>query len=71
MKITLSAIKADIGAIGGHTCPSPELLQKVKDHVMSRSKGLLIDQYIGFSGDDIHIIMTHTMGIDYFVAQST
>jgi len=64
MKITLSAIKADIGAIGGHTCPSPELLQKVKDHVMSRSQGLLIDHYIGFSGDDIHIIMTHTMGID-------
>ncbi|HEY7569951.1 MAG TPA: fructose-1,6-bisphosphate aldolase/phosphatase [Nitrososphaeraceae archaeon] len=64
MKITLSAIKADIGAIGGHTCPSLELLQKVKDHVRSKSKGLLIDHYIGFSGDDIHIIMTHTLGID-------
>jgi fructose 1,6-bisphosphate aldolase/phosphatase len=64
MKITLSAIKADIGAIGGHTCPSSELIQKVKDHVSSRSKGMLIDHYIGFSGDDIHIIMTHTLGID-------
>src|SRR4029078_11840885 len=64
MKITLSAIKADIGAIGGHTCPSSELIQKVKDHVSSRSKGMLIDHYIGFSGDDIHIVMTHTLGID-------
>ncbi|MGH9978318.1 MAG: fructose 1,6-bisphosphatase, partial [Nitrososphaeraceae archaeon] len=26
MKVTVSAIKADIGAIGGHTRPSDELL---------------------------------------------
>ena len=64
MKITLSAIKADIGAIGGHTCPSLELIQKVKDHVSSKSKEMLIDHYIGFTGDDIHIIMTHTLGTD-------
>lgn len=64
MKITLSAIKADIGAIGGHTCPSLELIQKVKEHVESKSKRMLIDHYIGFTGDDIHIIMTHTLGID-------
>lgn len=27
MKTTLSVIKADIGSIGGHICPSHQLLQ--------------------------------------------
>jgi fructose 1,6-bisphosphate aldolase/phosphatase len=62
-KITISAIKADVGSIGGHTCPSDELIQKVKDLVEVESKNLLIDYYIGYTGDDIHIIMTHSHGI--------
>ncbi|HLE34834.1 MAG TPA: fructose 1,6-bisphosphatase, partial [Nitrososphaerales archaeon] len=33
MKITLSAIKADIGGVGGHTKPSKELLKKVEEVV--------------------------------------
>ncbi|HEU4443893.1 MAG TPA: fructose 1,6-bisphosphatase, partial [Nitrososphaeraceae archaeon] len=33
MRITLTAIKADIGAIGGHTRPSDELVDTVKRHV--------------------------------------
>ncbi|MGI0022914.1 MAG: fructose-1,6-bisphosphate aldolase/phosphatase [Nitrososphaeraceae archaeon] len=63
MKITLSAIKADIGAIGGHTKPSDELVEAVKKVVKENSK-LLLDYYIGYTGDDIHIIMTHTKGTD-------
>jgi fructose 1,6-bisphosphate aldolase/phosphatase len=63
MRITLSAIKADIGGIGGHTRPSDELVETVKNFISNRSD-LLIDYYIGFTGDDIHIIMTHTLGID-------
>lgn len=63
-KITVSAIKADVGSIGGHTRPSDELLQKVKEIVNSKSQSLLIDYYIGYTGDDIHIIMTHTHGIN-------
>src|SRR4029079_16504613 len=62
-KITISAIKADVGSIGGHTCPSEALIQKVKDLVKSESKNLLIDHYIGYTGDDIHILMTHRDGI--------
>jgi fructose 1,6-bisphosphate aldolase/phosphatase len=62
-KITISAIKADVGSIGGHTCPSEALIQKVKDLVESESKNLLIDHYIGYTGDDIHILMTHRHGI--------
>ena len=64
MKVTLSAIKADIGAIGGHTRPSDELLETVKGCVEESGKKLLIDFYIGYSGDDIHIIMTHKHGTD-------
>ena len=64
MRITLSAIKADIGGIGGHTRPSDELVASVKNFVARNAKGLLIDHYIGYTGDDIHIIMTHTQGMD-------
>jgi fructose 1,6-bisphosphate aldolase/phosphatase len=64
MKITVSAIKADIGAIGGHTRPSDELLNSVKNFVKKNSKNLLIDLYIGYTGDDIHLIMSHTRGMD-------
>lgn len=64
MKVTVSAIKADIGAIGGHTRPSDELLNSVKEFVRKNSKSLLIDLYIGYTGDDIHIIMSHTHGED-------
>ncbi|HJR85784.1 MAG TPA: fructose-1,6-bisphosphate aldolase/phosphatase, partial [Nitrososphaeraceae archaeon] len=63
MKVTLSAIKADIGAIGGHTKPSDELVDAVNKVVKENSK-LLLDYYIGYTGDDIHIIMTHTRGAD-------
>ena len=45
MKITLSAIKADIGAIGGHTRPSDELVEAVNKVVKENSK-LLLDYYI-------------------------
>ena len=64
MRITVSAIKADIGAIGGHTRPSDELLDVVKNFIEKKGKELIIDHYIGYSGDDIHIIMTHKFGTD-------
>ena len=62
MRITVSAIKADIGGVGGHTCPSEKLLGTVRNFVSRNAKGLLIDYYLGYTGDDIHIIMTHTRG---------
>ncbi len=61
MKITLTAIKADVGSIGGHTRPSSALLKKVEEFVSSK-KSLYIDSYIGYTGDDIHIILSHTKG---------
>ena len=66
MKITLSVIKADIGSIGGHTKPSDEVLDKVKDFVIKNGvkTGLLIDHYIGYTGDDIHILCSHKNGVN-------
>ena len=42
MKITVSVIKADVGGIGGHTRPSDNLIQAVRDTVKA-SSDLLID----------------------------
>ena len=63
MKVTVSVIKADVGGIGGHTRPSDELLSAVKKTVKNAGN-LLIDSYIGYCGDDVHIVMTHTKGVD-------
>ncbi|MFB3096257.1 MAG: fructose 1,6-bisphosphatase, partial [Nitrosopumilaceae archaeon] len=38
MKVTISAIKADVGAIGGHTKPSEALVKAVKHTVNDASK---------------------------------
>jgi fructose 1,6-bisphosphate aldolase/phosphatase len=63
MKITVSVIKADVGGIGGHTRPSDALIEAVRKTVRN-SGDLLIDHYIGYCGDDVHIVMSHKHGID-------
>lgn len=63
MKITISAIKADLGAIGGHIRPSQVLLETVRDYVKSKSKGIFIDWRVTFTGDDIAILATHNLGV--------
>ena len=39
MKVTLTAIKADIGSIGGHICPSEKLLAAVENTVKEDGRG--------------------------------
>ena len=63
MKITVSVIKADVGGVGGHTKPSDGLIEAVRNAVKNSSE-LLIDYYIGYCGDDVHIVMSHTHGVD-------
>ena len=65
MKTTLTVIKADVGSIGGHIQPSRRLLQRVAEVVESSGKALVQDHYIGFTGDDIAILMTHTHGVGH------
>ena len=63
MKITVSVIKADVGGVGGHTRPSEGLIESVRKTIKN-SADLLIDHYIGYCGDDVHIVMSHTKGTD-------
>ncbi|MBX3308638.1 MAG: fructose 1,6-bisphosphatase, partial [Nitrospira sp.] len=64
MKVTLSIIKADIGSIGGHICPSRQLLETVQRYVAQHSS-MLIDHYVSSTGDDIAILMSHRHGVGY------
>ena len=38
-------------------------LKQLKDTIKN-SGDLLIDHYIGYCGDDTHIVMSHTHGVD-------
>jgi fructose 1,6-bisphosphate aldolase/phosphatase len=62
MRTTLSIIKADVGSIAGHVTPSMELLDTIDRHIETESGGMLLDYYIGVTGDDISILMTHDRG---------
>ena len=44
MRVTISAIKADIGGIGWPHLPKRELLETVRNFVVKNAKGLLIDR---------------------------
>lgn len=62
MQLTMSVIKADVGSIGGHLCPSQKLVESVRQHVREQGRSLLIDSYVASTGDDIAILMTHERG---------
>jgi fructose 1,6-bisphosphate aldolase/phosphatase len=68
MKLTLSVIKADVGSIGGHLAPSQRLIAAVRARMQAAMCGVdneappLIDDYVGSTGDDVAILMTHTHG---------
>ncbi|MCL4339132.1 fructose-1,6-bisphosphatase [Patescibacteria group bacterium] len=64
MKITISAIKADVGSVGGHQIPSQKLVEAITNHVKDEGQRLLIDFKISHSGDDTAILMSHTRGVD-------
>ncbi|MGQ9669652.1 MAG: fructose-1,6-bisphosphate aldolase/phosphatase [Desulfosoma sp.] len=63
MRTTLTAIKADIGSVGGHIQPSRRLLETVLEHVKQHHRGMLIDFRVTYTGDDIAILCTHTNGV--------
>ena len=63
MKLTLSILKADVGSIGGHTKPSQRMLDAVQSDCNDAVKsGLLIDTWMGHTGDDICIVASHVHG---------
>lgn len=62
MEITLSVLKADIGSIGGHIQPSDAVLERVRELIETDGANLLIDSEVGWTGDDIALLMTHANG---------
>ncbi|MFC1895970.1 fructose-1,6-bisphosphate aldolase/phosphatase [Thermodesulfobacteriota bacterium] len=62
MATTLTAIKADIGSVGGHIKPSKRVLESVMGYVEQHQRGMLIDYEISYTGDDIAILCTHKGG---------
>src|SRR3989338_5204408 len=62
MKITITAIKADVGSIGGHTTPSKEVMNAVREFVSK--KDWILDYRVSSIGDDICILTTHDRGKD-------
>lgn len=62
MKVTISVIKADIGSVGGHICPSQALAARLREFIQQNSRGMLIDFDVSHTGDDLAILCTHEQG---------
>lgn len=61
--VTISAIKADVGSIGGHTKPSDEMVKVATEMLEAKRGSLLIDFRVTYTGDDICLVMTHRQGV--------
>lgn len=59
METTLTAMRADIGSIGGHLQPSEQVVDAVRG-VLEENRGrLIMDFDIHFAGDDITLLCSH------------
>ncbi|HET6203032.1 MAG TPA: fructose-1,6-bisphosphate aldolase/phosphatase [Planctomycetota bacterium] len=64
-KLTLTAIKADVGGFVGHTAVHPEVAESCRRRLEeAREKGRILDFEVGEVGDDQHLLMTHRRGVD-------
>lgn len=63
--LTISAIKADVGGVGGHTKPSETMLEAAREELEGAvDDGLIVDFDLTHTGDDICLLMTHRHGTD-------
>jgi len=65
MKTTLTAMRADIGSIGGHLRPSGEVVEAVRQSLAEHKGGSLIDFDVSFTGDDITVLCSHGGGLHH------
>lgn len=64
-KVTISAIKADIGGFVGHSAVHPEMIEAAEGRVRDAiAHGLLIDGKVNSCGDDVNLVLTHEHGVD-------
>lgn len=64
MKTTLSILKADVGSIGGHIKPSSRLIKRIEEFVGNEGREFVHDYFVCHTGDDIAILVSHTLGVD-------
>lgn len=64
MQITITAMRADIGGIGGHLQPSGSVVDAVYNHLKVQKDKSLLDVAVGFTGDDITAVCTHEQGTE-------
>jgi fructose 1,6-bisphosphate aldolase/phosphatase len=65
MKTTLSVIKADIGGHVGHSSSHPEIIKLADTELQkAKKKGTIKDYHVTACGDDLQLIMTHTLGVE-------
>jgi fructose 1,6-bisphosphate aldolase/phosphatase len=62
--LTLSIIKADTGGFVGHSAMHPRMLELAQDAIDGVRGDLLVDAQVASCGDDLHLIMTHRLGIE-------
>ncbi|MEW5986998.1 MAG: fructose 1,6-bisphosphatase [Chloroflexota bacterium] len=61
--LTLSAIKADVGSVGGHTRPSAAMLEVARASLtQAQEQATIIDFDVTHTGDDICLLMIHHQG---------
>jgi fructose 1,6-bisphosphate aldolase/phosphatase len=63
VKITVSAIKADIGGLVGHSAMHPAILEEAQAWMAEAVRRQLVDNFVTHCGDDLELIMTHTHGV--------
>ena len=64
-RVTVSAIKADVGGYVGHGDVHPDMLDQARLAVREAvAGGLLIDGSVGACGDDVNLVMTHQRGVE-------
>jgi fructose 1,6-bisphosphate aldolase/phosphatase len=64
-RITISAIKADVGGFVGHCDVHPDMLAVARRRIEAATEeGLLLDGSVGSCGDDVNLVLTHERGVD-------
>ena len=64
-KVTISAIKADVGGYVGHGDVHPEMLAETQRMLRDAiDDGLVSDGRVNHCGDDINLVLAHTRGVD-------